>query len=183
MRGTTIAAIAAAAAVGIVALVVLAFLPVSRTDAEGDQLPPQNTTLPVQPNNTATAGYKKVNVTVNGVELVADIASTTEQRSKGLAVRDSMAENESMLFYFPKANDYSFWMKDMKFPIDIIWLDIDRYVIHIEHNLEPCTPNDGCPTYKPDGKAQYVLEVVAGFANEFDVMEGTRVEFDPALVS
>jgi uncharacterized membrane protein (UPF0127 family) len=181
LRGTTIAAIAAAAAVGIAALIVLTFLPFSRTTAEGDQSQPQNTTRPVIANNGATDGYRKINVTVNGVHLVADIASTGEQRSRGLAVKDSLAENESMLFYFPKANEYSFWMKDMKFPIDIIWLDTDRNVFHIEHSLEPCGP-DECPLYKPDGKAQYVLETVAGFSQKYNVTENTVVEFDPSQV-
>ena len=141
---------------------------------------PQNTTQPVQ-NNSPTADYRKVNVTVNGVQLLADVAATSDQRSKGLAVKDSLAENESMLFYFPKANEYSFWMKDMKFPIDIIWLDTNRTVFHIEHSLEPCGP-DECPLYKPDGKAQYVLETVAGFSQKYNVTENTVVEFDPTRV-
>lgn len=179
MRGLTIAAIAAAAAVGVTALVVLTYLPFN-TVAVGDQLQPQNTTQP-SANTTVLAGYKRINLTVNGVPLVADVAATSDQRSRGLAVRDSLAENESMLFYFPKANEYSFWMKDMKFPIDIIWLDTNRTVFHIEHSLEPCGP-DECPLYKPDGKAQYVLETVAGFAQKYNVTENTIVEFDPSQV-
>jgi uncharacterized membrane protein (UPF0127 family) len=177
LRGTTIAAIAAAAGVGIVAAVIMLYLPVSSSVAEGDIAPVQNTTQPA-PNNTATSGYKKINVTVNGIPLVADVAITSDQRSKGLAVKDTLAENESMLFVFSKANIYGFWMKNMKFPIDIIWLDTDRYVIHIEHSLEPCGTSS-CPSYLPDGNAQYVLETVAGFATKYNVTENTLVEFDP----
>jgi uncharacterized membrane protein (UPF0127 family) len=177
LRGITIAAIAAAAAVGIAALVILTYIPVSRT-AEGNPPQAQNTTQPAPVNSTATDGYKKINVTVNGVPLVADVAITSEQRSKGLAVKDTLAENESMLFVFSKANNYPFWMKNMKFPIDIMWLDTDRYVIHIEHSLEPCE-SDACPLYTPDDKAQYVLETVAGFAKKYNVTENTVVEFDP----
>ena len=177
----TIIAIAAAAAAGIIALVIMTYVPVSRTVAEGDPSQVQNVTQPALVNDTATAGYKKINVTVNGVPLVADLAITGDQRTKGLAVKDSLAENESMLFYFPKANEYAFWMKDMKFPIDIIWLDTDRKVIHIEHSLEPCY-SDACPLYKPEGKTQYVLETVAGFAQKYDVIEGTVVEFDPSQI-
>jgi uncharacterized protein len=182
LQGITIAAIVAAAAVGIIAVIVMAFVPASRTVAESDQPQIQNITQPAPTNNTATASYKKINVSVNGVALVADVASTSEQRSKGLAVKDSLAENESMLFVFSKANDYSFWMKNMKFPIDIIWLDAERSVIHIEHSLEPCE-NDDCPLYKPEGKAQYVLETVAGFALKNNVTEHTLVEFDPSLLA
>jgi uncharacterized protein len=177
----TIIAIAAAAAAGIIALVIMTYVPVSRTVAEEDPSQGQNVTLPAPVDDTATGGYKKINVTVNGVPLVADLAITGEQRTKGLAVKDSLAENESMLFYFPKANEYAFWMKDMKFPIDIIWLDTDRKVIHIEHSLEPCD-SDACPLYKPEGKTQYVLETVAGFAQKYNVIEGTIVEFDPSQI-
>ena len=112
--------------------------------------------------------------------LVADVAMTSEQRSKGLSVKDTLAENESMLFYFPKANPYGFWMKDMNFPIDIIWLDTNRSVLHIEHSLEPCD-SDACPIYKPEVQTQYVLETVAGFAQKNNVTEDTVVEFDPTL--
>jgi len=177
----TIIAIAAAAAAGIIALVIMTYVPVSRTVAEGDPSQGQNVTQPAPVDDTATGGYKKINVMVNGVPLVADLAITGEQRTKGLAVKDSLAENESMLFYFPKANEYAFWMKDMKFPIDIIWLDTDRKVIHIEHSLEPCD-SDACPLYKPEGKTQYVLETVAGFAQKHNVIEGTVVEFDPSQI-
>ena len=179
LRGITIVAIVAAAAAGIIALLFMAYVPVSRTVAEVDPAQVQNVTLP---NDTVTGGYKKINVTVNGVHLVADLAITGEQRTKGLAVKDSLAENESMLFYFPKANEYAFWMKDMKFPIDIIWLDTDRKVIHVEHSLDPCD-SDACPLYKPEGKTQYVLETVAGFAKKYNVTEGTIVEFDPGQVA
>lgn len=182
MRGITIVAIAAAATAGIVALVFMMYVPISRTVAEVDSAQVQNVTQPAPVNDTATGGYKKINVTVNGVPLLADLAITGEQRSKGLAVKDSLAENESMLFYFPKANEYAFWMKDMKFPIDIIWLGTDREVIHIEHSLEPCD-SDACPLYRPEGKTQYVLETVAGFAKKYDVTEGTIVEFDPGQIT
>ncbi len=171
------AAIAAAAGAGILAALFMLNNPISGTQADGNQPPGQNST---QPNSDTVTqdGYRKINVTVNGVALVADVAMTGEQRSKGLAVKDQLNETESMLFVFSKANDYGFWMKDMKFPIDIIWLGTERQVIHIEHNLPPCGLNP-CPTYKPDGEAKYVLETVAGFAQKHNVDEGTIVEFDP----
>lgn len=148
------------------------FIPASRTLADSDQVVGQNSTQP-----DVTEDYKQIGVTVNGVELVADVAATGEQRGKGLAVKDHLEENEAMLFVFSKANDYQFWMKDMKFPIDIIWLDTDRRVVHVEHSLQPCDP-DYCPQYNPGAKAQYVLETVAGFAERYGVTDDTVVEFD-----
>jgi uncharacterized membrane protein (UPF0127 family) len=177
LRAITIAAIAAAAAVGIASAAFMLYVPA--TDADVGHTPTtvdnsSNTDIP-----PAVDSYNQINITVNGIHLVADIASTNDQRSKGLAVKDDLKESEAMLFVFPKENEYGFWMKGMKFPIDIIWLDSNREVVHVEHSLEPCT---SCQTYKPDAEALYVLETVAGFAEEHDVQRGTLVEFDPGLL-
>jgi hypothetical protein len=177
LRGIAVAAIGGALIVTALVAIIVFYLPASRTVAEIGTVPEQNSTEPATPVNTV-GEYKKVNVTVNGVQLVADVAATGEQRSKGLAVKDSLAEHESMLFVFSKANDYQFWMKDMKFAIDIMWLDTDRKVVHVERSLEPCEPDEPCPTYGSGADSQYVLETVAGFAEKYDVTEGTLVEFD-----
>jgi uncharacterized membrane protein (UPF0127 family) len=123
-------------------------------------------------------GYRQVNVTVNGLVLIADIAATDEQMVKGLSVKDSLAENEAMLFVFDNAAEHTFWMKNMKFPIDIIWMDADKTVVHIEHNLQPCSSNLLCPNYKPIEDSLYVLETVAGFAEKHDIAKGTPVHFE-----
>ena len=171
MRAITIVAIAAAAAAGIIAAVFMLYIPVNRSIGDGGQqqeLVAGGTT----PNN----GYTQVKVTVNGFELMADVAATSDQKSKGLAVKDTLNEDEGMLFLFSRETPHSFWMKDMKFPIDIIWLDSNKTVVHIEHSLEPCSPIS-CPTYEPDAGSLYVLETVAGFAEKHGVRDGTKVEF------
>jgi uncharacterized protein len=122
--------------------------------------------------------YQRVNVTVNGLVLVADISVTNEQRTKGLSVKDGLAENEAMLFVFDNEAEHTFWMKDMKFPIDIIWIDSDKTIVHIEHNLQPCGYGLLCPTYKPGQDSLYVLETVSGFAEKHNVVQGTRVQFE-----
>lgn len=163
-------------AAGIVAAMFMFFSPFSRTVAESGQ--PQEEPRPQNPiASNVTSTYKQANITVNGFELIADVAETTKQRSKGLAVKDTLSESEGMLFVFPSPSDYQFWMYGMKFPIDIIWLDTNRTVVHIERELEPCDP-ESCPLYKPDSEALYVLETVAGFADKHGVREGTVVDFD-----
>jgi uncharacterized protein len=122
--------------------------------------------------------YQRVNVTVNGLVLVADISVTDEQRAKGLSVKDGLAENEAMLFVFDNEAEHIFWMKDMKFPIDIIWINSNKTIVHIEHNLQPCGYGLPCPTYKPGQDSLYVLETVGGFAEKHDVVQGTRVQFE-----
>jgi len=77
-----------------------------------------------------------------------------------------------MLFVFPEDGVYRFWMKDMRFSIDIIWLSDSGEVLHIEHSLAPSTyPN----SYGPTTSARYVLEVPAGFAVFHNLHIGDRV--------
>jgi uncharacterized membrane protein (UPF0127 family) len=185
MHAITIVAIIASIAAGSGITVALFFWPATNTTAESDRLQPE---IAVVNNETAPAGsssssndsgyyYQQVNVTVNGVDLVADIAETGEQRSKGLAIKDSLNETEGMLFVFSEPRQYVFWMKDMKFPIDIIWLDSNKTVVHVEHSLDPCGPVS-CQTYMPGADSLYVLETVAGFADKYGIVEGMKVKFD-----
>ena len=59
-------------------------------------------------------------------------------RLKGLSIKNTLNESEGMLFPFDTPGEYSFWMKDMKFPIDIIWIDSNYKIVYIEKNLQPC---------------------------------------------
>jgi uncharacterized membrane protein (UPF0127 family) len=118
-----------------------------------------------------------VNLTINNVNLQADVALTPDEQTRGLSIKDTLQSNEGMLFPSESPRILSFWMKDMKFPIDILWLGADKKVVHIEESLQPCSPFLPCPSYTPDVKAQYVLETVAGFSSANGITEGTPVEF------
>jgi len=170
VRAIKVIAIIAAIAAGSAAI--LYFYPLFLTgEAAGDQ-------KQVSQTNQTNNGYRQVGVTVNGFEMVADVAATNDQRSKGLAIKDHLNENESMLFVFSTARDQAFWMKDMKFPIDIIWMDANKTVVHVEHSLEPCPVIGFCKTYSPGTNSLYVLETVAGFADKHRVHKGTKIEFN-----
>lgn len=87
--------------------------------------------------------------------------------------REKLPENSGMLFVFEKQDYYSFWMKDMLFPIDIIWIDKNKKIIDITHNAKP----ESYPkTFKPRFSAHYVLEVNSGWAEAAQVMIGELVE-------
>jgi len=120
----------------------------------------------------------KVKITINDVDLQADVALSSEEQTKGLSIKDSLKSNEGMIFPYESPRTLSFWMKDMKFPIDILWLDGDKKVVHIEEGLQPCSPFLPCPSYTPDVQAQYVLETVAGFSSANGITTGTPVEFN-----
>jgi uncharacterized membrane protein (UPF0127 family) len=122
--------------------------------------------------------YLKAKIFANKFELTADLALTPDQQTKGLAVKDNLKENEGMLFVFASEGINSFWMKDMKFPIDIIWMNSNRTVIHIEHSLKPCPSILDCPTYSPSTNSNYVLEAVSGFAAKHQVVNGTMMDFE-----
>jgi uncharacterized membrane protein (UPF0127 family) len=168
---------AVAIAIGLTAVAVLYFNP-AIISILGQREHEQQGLLISQEVRSGSNGFRQVNVIVNGAVLVADIAATDEQMTRGLSVKDNLDENEAMLFVFDEEAEHTFVMKNMKFPIDIIWIDADKTVVHIEHNLQPCSSGLFCPTYKPNDDSLYVLETIAGFAERHDIVKGTMVEFE-----
>lgn len=112
-------------------------------------------------------------VRIGGVEVSVTVASTPDARSQGLSGRSGLAQNEGMLFVFPEDGLYSFWMKDMRFSIDILWLSGDGTVVHIEENVDP---GSYPATYTSTTPARYVLEVPAGFVKARNIAAGSRAE-------
>jgi uncharacterized protein len=121
--------------------------------------------------------YLKAVVSVNGFKLIADLALTEDQQIKGLAIKNHVNESQGMLFVFQHSSRQSFWMKDMKFPIDMIWLDANGSVVYIVPNLEPCPIRGDCPGYSPDKDSLYVLETSAGFSQRHNIRIGTQIHF------
>jgi uncharacterized membrane protein (UPF0127 family) len=111
-----------------------------------------------------------------GVVLSVELAKTPQAQQMGLSGRVSMAADRGMLFVFDSESNWGFWMKDMKFPLDIIWFDSNRRVVYIEQDLAPCTPQS-CPIYTPPTNAMYVLEVNAGFVQAHGVAMGDTFSF------
>ena len=125
----------------------------------------------------ATQKYLQTKVTVNNFDLTVYLAMNNKQIIKGLVIKNQLKENEGMLFVYQLPAKYRFSMRGMKFPIDIIWLDNARKVIHIEHSLEPCPSDIDCPEFIPSAAALYVLETIAGFSKRHDVNIGTQIHF------
>jgi uncharacterized protein len=133
-----------------------------------------NASLPSSPSGNY---YMKANVIINGFNLVVDVPITSDQFQKGLDIKDHLNENQGMLFIFKEPDKIPFWMHGMKFPIDIIWFDNGRNVVHIEHNLQPCITDLACPSYSPEKDALYVLETTSGFYQRHNVKIGTHMDF------
>ena len=96
----------------------------------------------------------KIDVSINNYTLLTDLSITHEEIIKGLSNKSSLKENEGMLFVLNPSSRRGFWMKDMKFPIDVIWLNENKEIIHIKKRLDPCVSN--CPVYYPDRESKYV---------------------------
>jgi len=111
---------------------------------------------------------------LEGSTIELEIAQTAEQRVRGLSGRVSLPENSGMLFIFEGEGEYGFWMKEMHFPIDIIWLDENFTVVDIKKNA---LPESYPELFYPKAPAQYVLEVNAGFAEAHNIKEGEPVGF------
>lgn len=106
--------------------------------------------------------------------VVAEIADTPERVARGFMHRPKVRDGEGMIFVFPQADLHSFWMKNTLVPLDIIWMDDDATVIHIEASVPPCR-DDPCPGYGPPRIARYVLEVRAGTAAREGLKLGDRL--------
>lgn len=124
--------------------------------------------------------YPKSVITINGYSLTVEQALTPRQQTKGLSIKKTLSENHGMVFVYNHDDYLSFWMKGMNFPIDIIWLDNQCRVVHIEENLPPCPLTGDCPTYTPTQRARYVLETIAGFTKRYQVEQGKTIIEWPA---
>lgn len=100
------------------------------------------------------------------------IADTPYKRSKGLSVVDELNEDEGMFFVFEQSGIYPFWMKDMQFPIDIIWVDESMRIVYIH---EYVIPEDYPHSYNPKQEALYVLETPSGFVETYGIAIGDTV--------
>lgn len=119
--------------------------------------------------------YKTIPVLMKDRSFNVLVSDTDSKVVKGLSGRKSLGQDEAMLFVFQSPGIYKFWMKDMNFPLDIIWLDKDRKVIHIEHNLSPSTYPK---VFGPDLPALFVLEVNSGIANNLSLSVGDEIFFN-----
>lgn len=106
-------------------------------------------------------------------EIVVNVVDTPEGREKGLSGHKSLESNEGMLFIFPEEKQHGFWMKEMLFPIDIIWLDSKKRIIYVKENAKPESYPE---VYTPSTAAQFVLEVPEGFFAQHHLKVGDSLE-------
>lgn len=115
---------------------------------------------------------------VRTTPLKVTVAETPEARARGLSERPSLPANEGLLFVFPAPAEVGIWMKDMHFPIDIIWVGDDRRIVDIKKNA----PVGSYPeVFRPRFPARYVIEVNAGWTEAYSVAIGDEVDLSAIL--
>ncbi len=113
-----------------------------------------------------------------GNKIWAEVADTPERRARGLMFRQRLAKDHGMLFTFPEPQHWTIWMKNMKIPLDIIWLDRKKTIVHVERHVPGCQlPGTECPQYQPSKKSSFVLELSAGAAEFLKLEKGVSLKF------
>ena len=128
-------------------------------------------TMALTPNPSSSGNSV---VTVGGTSVSVTILDTDAERAQGLSNHPGLRPDEGMLFIFPQDGQYSFWMKDMLFSIDILWITAAGEIITIAPGVSPETfPR----AFTSDSPARYVLEVPAGFVEAHGIKVGDTVSF------
>jgi len=116
--------------------------------------------------------------TPSGTVIHAEVADTPQKRATGLMYRDHLEKDHGMLFFFDQAQEWTFWMKNTKIALDLIWMDAKKRVIHIERNVPICIrTDDSCLQYRSNEGAMFVLEIVAGTVDGLKIEKGTKLQF------
>ena len=117
---------------------------------------------------------KTTKIRIGKTKIRAEIANSFFSKMKGLMFRRSLGKKEGMLFPFRWMDYHTIWMFGMNFPIDIIWADKNKRIVHIVENARPYIMSG---VYMPAKKAKYVIEVSAGFVKKHKIKLGMRVDF------
>lgn len=125
-------------------------------------------------------GREKASLLVNNQTVSVYVARSEDEKARGLSGRPGLKKNEGMLFIFDKSERHGFWMKDMKFPIDIIWIR-DRKIVGVEKNIPPPALNSSVSgdqllkIYYPPEPVDMVLEMSSGGAEFIGAWAGNNI--------
>ncbi len=120
------------------------------------------------------SAYEMADIKMAGKTFSAEIADTFSLRESGLSNRASIASDKAMLFIFETDDNHLFWMKDMNFAIDMIWLDSNKKVVHI---AKKAAPESYPQTFGQSKNSRYVIEVKSGIADSIGLQVGDIVSF------
>lgn len=122
--------------------------------------------------------FKQTTAVVNNSTFKLILAKSQKEKEVGLSEKKSLEQNAGMLFVFEKPDFYSFWMKNMKFPIDIIFIK-DNKIITVYQNAKPPinNENNSLTIYKPEEPVDKVLEINSGLSEKNNIKKGDEIKF------
>ncbi|AWV08419.1 DUF192 domain-containing protein [Marilutibacter maris] len=120
-------------------------------------------------------------VEVGGTRYQVEIADDDAERARGLMFRDRMEAGHGMLFIHDHEQMQSYWMKNTRIPLDILYFDSARRLVSQQRDVPPCSLGNGCPPYPSSAPARYVLELNAGEAARLQLEDGATMQFGPAI--
>lgn len=126
---------------------------------------------------TYVLSKQSTKILVNDKTFIVKVAKSEKDKQVGLSKTKVIAENQGMLFVFDDADYHSFWMKDMNFPIDIIYIRDDKVTTVIE-NAKPETNEQDLEIYQPDEASDKVLEINAGVAKKYNIKKDTQIKIE-----
>ena len=120
-------------------------------------------------------------VEIGGQRYVVEIADDDAERERGLMFRDEMAADRGMLFVHDREQPQSYWMKNTRIPLDILYFDNSATLVSQQRNVPPCSLGDRCPPYPSAAPARFVLELNAGQAARLGLNDGAVLRFGPGV--
>jgi uncharacterized membrane protein (UPF0127 family) len=127
------------------------------------------------PSSCKTKYRHDTTVKIGDDHIKAEIAQSDQDKEQGLSGSSCIGVDQGMLFVFKESGKYDFWMKDMKFPIDIIWLNQSKQAVKVEPGVSPETYPK---TFVNERPAMYVLELRAARAQQLNIVEGSQLQFN-----
>ena len=113
----------------------------------------------------------------SGMKLQAEVADTPEKLLFGLAFREHLPENEGMIFLFETSGLHRVWTKGFQFPVDLIWIDESKHIVHVQEGVQPCI-TDPCQWHGPPPEnARYIIEANSGFIERAEATVGLQLIF------
>ncbi len=121
---------------------------------------------------------KNPTVTIDGRNFKVAVAASQQEREVGLSETKSLSQNQGMIFLFEKPGYYSFWMKNMKFPIDIVYINNNTIVTIKNNAAPPKNNNESLTIYTPTTPSDKVLEIQAGLSEKYNFKNGDKVKYE-----
>ena len=114
-----------------------------------------------------------------GQQIRVEVATRQVDMMRGMMFRESLAPGHGMFFVHGSPGLYPYWMYQVRIPLDILWLDMNRQVVEISANTPPCPSKSAkeCPSFGGHKMAVYVLELPSGAAASFGISVGGAVKF------